>query len=113
MWIFIIGETIPPTRLTSTSLWSGQGLLLVFSTHLDCFRLRTLLSVEANSSDIQYCNQYITSTRIASMLSSKFWDLAIEQRVKCMRSRRRMSTPLREAPPFEFLTALAVYYSFR
>lgn len=61
------------------SLSSGQGLLVVFSTQLDCFRLRALGSVEANSSHIDYCNQYITSTRIASMLVSKFCALAIEQ----------------------------------
>lgn len=61
------------------SLSSGQGLLVVFFTPLDCFRVRALGSVEANSSDIDDCNQYITSTRIASMLVSKFWDLAIEQ----------------------------------
>lgn len=61
------------------SLSSGKGLLLVISTHLDCLRLQALGLVEANSSGIDYYNQYITSTRIASMLFSKFVGLAIEQ----------------------------------
>lgn len=50
------------------SLPSGKGLLLGIPTHLDCLRLRALGLVEANSTDIDYYNQYITSTRIASML---------------------------------------------
>lgn len=61
------------------SLPSGKGLFLGISTHLDCLRLRALGLVEANSTDIDYYNQYITSTRIASMLFSKFVDLAIEK----------------------------------
>lgn len=58
---------------------AGRGSVLVISTHLDCLRLRALGLVEANSSDIYYHNQYITLTRIASMLFSKFVDLANEQ----------------------------------
>lgn len=61
------------------SLSSGTRLLLVISTQLHCLRLRVLGLVETNSSDIDYYNQYITSTRIASMLFSKFVDLSIEQ----------------------------------
>lgn len=61
------------------SLSSGKGLLLVISTHLDCLRLRALGLVEASCSDIDYDYQYITSTRIASMLFSKFVGLAIEK----------------------------------
>lgn len=75
----MICETIPQIRLTFISLSSGQGLFLVVSTHLDCLRLRALGPVEANSSDIDYWYQHITSTRIACLIFSEFLDLAIKQ----------------------------------